>query len=52
MGVSCDLLEERAIANVDVDGTIVFAVVVAVIPVNIVREVHAAGAVAMSMGRS
>ncbi len=38
------------IANDDVDGTIMIAVVVAVIPVNVVREVHAGGAVAMLMG--
>ncbi len=52
-GVGCDLLEKRVMANNDIDGTIVIAVVVAVAPVDVIREVHhAAGAVATSTGRS
>jgi hypothetical protein len=34
----------------NVDGTIVIAIVVAVVPVIVVREVHAAGAVARPLG--
>ena len=38
------------IANNNVNGTIVIAVVVAVVPVDVVREVHAVGAVTRLLG--
>ena len=39
-------MEKQAITNNDVDGTILIAIGIAIVPVNVVREVHAAGAVA------
>ena len=50
-GVGPDPLEEWEIANDDTDGTIVIAVIITVIPVNVIWEVHANGAVAMSTGQ-
>jgi hypothetical protein len=43
-------MEERAIANGNIDGAIVIPVVVVVVPISVVREVHAVGAVAKSSG--
>ena len=49
-GVGCDLLKKRAITTDDVDRMIVIAVIVTIIPVNVFREVHNAGAVARLLG--
>ena len=49
LGVSHDPPEGRVIVN-NANGTIVIAVIIAVVPVDIVEEVHAAGAAARSLG--